>query len=32
VTEENEVVRHYTNLSQMNFGVDIGIYPWAAAP
>lgn len=25
--EENEVVRHYTNLSQMNFGVDNGIYP-----
>jgi glycine dehydrogenase subunit 2 len=25
--EENEVVRHYTNLSQMNFGVDSGIYP-----
>lgn len=25
--EENEVVRHYTNLSQMNFGVDNGFYP-----
>jgi glycine dehydrogenase subunit 2 len=24
---ENEVVRHYTNLSQMNFGVDNGPYP-----
>lgn len=24
---ENEVVRHYTNLSQMNFGVDNGLYP-----
>ena len=25
--EENEVVRHYINLSQMNFGVDNGFYP-----
>jgi glycine dehydrogenase subunit 2 len=25
--EENEVVRHYTNLSQMNYGVDNGLYP-----
>ena len=25
--EENDVVRHYTNLSQMNFGVDNGFYP-----
>jgi glycine dehydrogenase subunit 2 len=25
--QENEVVRHYTNLSQMNFGVDNGLYP-----
>jgi len=24
---EIEVVRHYTRLSQMNFGVDLGIYP-----
>ncbi len=24
---ECEVVRHYTNLSQMNFGVDSGFYP-----
>jgi glycine dehydrogenase subunit 2 len=24
---ENEVVRHFVNLSQMNFGVDSGIYP-----
>ncbi|HUT27884.1 MAG TPA: aminomethyl-transferring glycine dehydrogenase subunit GcvPB [Methanomassiliicoccales archaeon] len=24
---EREVVRHYVNLSQMNFGVDNGIYP-----
>ena len=26
-TSEPEVVRHYTNLSQMNFGVDTGFYP-----
>ena len=24
---EPDVVRHYTNLSQMNFGVDTGFYP-----
>ena len=24
---EINVVRHYTNLSRMNFGVDIGFYP-----
>lgn len=24
---EQEVVRHYTNLSRMNFGVDNGMYP-----
>ena len=24
---EADVVRHYTNLSQMNFGVDSGFYP-----
>jgi len=24
---EREVVKHYTNLSQMNFGVDNGLYP-----
>lgn len=24
---ENEVVRHYTNLSSKNFGVDTGFYP-----
>jgi glycine dehydrogenase subunit 2 len=24
---EVDVVRHYTNLSRMNFGVDIGFYP-----
>ena len=24
---EQDVVRHYTNLSQMNFGVDSGFYP-----
>jgi len=24
---EPEVVRHYNNLSQMNFGVDTGLYP-----
>lgn len=24
---ELDVVRHYTNLSQMNFGVDTGFYP-----
>lgn len=26
-TGEVDVVRHYTNLSQMNFGVDTGFYP-----
>lgn len=25
--EEFEVVRHFTRLSQMNFGVDLGFYP-----
>lgn len=25
--DEPSVVRHYTNLSQMNFGVDTGFYP-----
>ncbi len=25
--EEHEVIRHYTRLSQMNFGVDTGFYP-----
>ena len=29
---EPDVVRHYTNLSQMNFGVDTGFYPLAPAP
>ena len=24
---ENEVIRHYTKLSQMNYGVDVGFYP-----
>ena len=24
---ELDVVRHYTNLSNMNFGVDTGFYP-----
>ena len=24
---ENDVVRHYTNLSRRNFGVDNGFYP-----
>ena len=24
---EPDVVRHYTNLSNMNFGVDTGFYP-----
>ncbi|MDR3207857.1 MAG: aminomethyl-transferring glycine dehydrogenase subunit GcvPB [Oscillospiraceae bacterium] len=24
---ENEVVRHYTNLSRLNYGVDTGFYP-----
>jgi glycine dehydrogenase subunit 2 len=24
---ENEVVRHFTRLSQLNYGVDIGFYP-----
>ena len=24
---ENEVVRHFTKLSQLNYGVDIGFYP-----
>ena len=24
---EPDLVRHYTNLSQMNFGVDTGFYP-----
>ena len=24
---EVDIVRHYTNLSRMNFGVDIGFYP-----
>src|ERR687891_1316815 len=24
---EVDVVRHYTNISRMNFGVDIGFYP-----
>ena len=28
---ELEVVRHYTNLSSKNFGVDTGFYPLAAA-
>ena len=25
--EEFEVIRHFTRLSQMNFGVDLGLYP-----
>ena len=25
--EERDVVKHFTNLSQMNFGVDNGLYP-----
>lgn len=25
--EESEVVRHYTRLSQMNYGIDCGFYP-----
>jgi len=25
--KEHEVVRHYTRLSQMNFGIDTGLYP-----
>src|SRR5918995_4282674 len=24
---ELTVVRHYTNMSQMNFGIDLGFYP-----
>jgi glycine dehydrogenase subunit 2 len=24
---EVDVVRHYTNMSRMNFGVDLGFYP-----
>ncbi len=24
---ESEIVRHYTHLSQMNYGIDTGIYP-----
>ena len=24
---EVDVVRHYTNLSRMNFGIDVGFYP-----
>ena len=24
---EINVVRHYTNISRMNFGVDLGFYP-----
>ncbi|MGA8564665.1 MAG: hypothetical protein WB587_07905, partial [Nitrososphaeraceae archaeon] len=24
---EVEVVRHYTNMSRMNFGIDLGFYP-----
>ncbi|MEK6912262.1 MAG: aminomethyl-transferring glycine dehydrogenase subunit GcvPB, partial [Candidatus Thermoplasmatota archaeon] len=24
---EHEIVRHYTRLSQMNFGIDTGFYP-----
>jgi glycine dehydrogenase subunit 2 len=27
-----EVVRHYTRLSRMNYGVDNGSIPWVAAP
>ncbi len=29
---EPEVVRHYTRLSEMNYGVDSGIYRSAPAP
>ena len=29
---EPDVVRHYTNLSQMNFGVDTGFYPLGSCP
>ena len=29
---ENQVVRHYTRLSDKNFGVDNGPYPLAPAP
>lgn len=29
--DELTVVRHYTNLSGNNFGVDNGFYPWVAA-
>jgi glycine dehydrogenase subunit 2 len=28
---EVDVVRHYTRLSRMNFGVDTHFYPWAPA-
>ena len=24
-----DVVRHFTRLSQLNYAVDIGFYPWA---
>ena len=29
---ELDVVRHYTNVSNKNFGVETGFYPWVAAP
>jgi glycine dehydrogenase subunit 2 len=29
---EPRVVRHFTRLSQFNFGVDTGLYPLAPAP
>lgn len=30
--DEPTIVRHYTNLSTNNFGVDTGFYPWDRAP
>lgn len=30
--DELTVVRHYTNHSGNNFGVDNGLYPWDHAP
>ena len=28
---EVDLVRHYTQLSQRNYGVDAGFYPWVPA-
>ena len=29
---ETQVVRHYTALSNRNYGVDNGFYPWVPVP